>query len=504
MMPHLVASCTSADFVRSRLCDLRFYTKVRMYESYLFTDQYWFARFLFYRGLFLTYFIAFLVSWRQFPPLCGEEGILPFTRIIDKRSFWESPSLFHYWPSDGAVRIVCLVGMVVSAAGFFGLEWLGPYVVGGALFVLWGLYLSLVNVGGLFYGYGWESLLCETGALSIFLGGAHQPVSIVVLFLFGWLLFRVMFGAGMIKIRGDQCWRDLTCMDHHYETQPMPNPMSWFTHHLPGWWHKLEVLGNHFTELLVPFLYFLPQPVSGIGGVCTITFMGWLMITGNFSWLNFLTGVLALLLLPDSFFTMVGLDVPVSSLIGVSLPMQVLILLFALLVLTLSYYPAKNLISSNQLMNAGFDPFNLVNTYGAFGTITRTRFELVVEGRDEEGNWREYEFKGKPTDPERRPPQWAPYHLRLDWQLWFAAMPQRRSYWLQGLVEKLEENDPSFMCLLHNNPFEGTDGPETVRIRRFVYEFTDVEEWNETGRWWNRTFYQNVITPQDNLNMRSF
>ncbi len=474
-----------------------------MYESYLFSDNYWFARFLFYRGLFLTYFLAFLASLRQFPPLCGEDGILPFTRMIRRRTFREAPSLFHYFPSDTAVRISCWIGMLVSVAGFFGLEWLGPYAVGAGLLVLWILYLSIVKVGGLFYGYGWESLLCETGVLSIFLGGAHQPVSHVVLVLFAWLLFRVMFGAGMIKIRGDECWRDLTCMDYHYETQPMPNPLSWFAHHLPGWWHKLEVLGNHFTELFVPFLYFLPQPVSGIGGVLTVAFMGWLMLTGNFSWLNFLTAVLALLLIPDSFFGLMGLDVPVTSFSSTGPVFQILIILFALLVFGLSYHPARNLISSNQLMNAGFDPLNLVNTYGAFGSITRTRFELVVEGRDENGNWKEYEFKGKPTDPRRRPPQWAPYHLRLDWQLWFAAMPQRRSIWLQGLVRKLKENDPSFTKLLYKNPFEGTDGPEAIRIRRFIYEFSDVEQWREEGRWWNRTFYQNVITPNSDLKMRS-
>lgn len=236
----------------------------------------------------------------------------------------------------------------------------------------------------------------------------------------------------------------------------------------------------------------------------TVGFMGWLMITGNFSWLNFLTAVIAFLLLPDSFFTMLGMNMEVVPHTGVSIAFQVLILLFAVLVLFLSYYPAKNLVSSNQLMNAGFDPLNLVNTYGAFGTITRTRFELVVEGRDDEGNWHEYEFKGKPTDPKRRPPQWAPYHLRLDWQLWFAAMPQRRSFWLQELVKKLEANDPSFTKLLHENPFEGTDGPEAVRIRRFVYEFTDPQEWYEHGRWWNRTFYQNVITPEGDLNRRTF
>ncbi len=466
--------------------------------DYLLTDNYWMARFLFYRGLFFTYFLAFLVALRQFPPLCGEDGVLPFTRLIEKRSFLEAPSLLHFFPGDRAVKIISVSGMVLSLIGLGGLEWFGPYAVGGCLILLWVLYLSLVKTGRLFYGYGWESFLCETGALAVFLGGAHQKVPVILLYLFAWLLFRVMFGAGLIKIRGDQCWRDLTCMDYHYETQPMPNPLSWFAHHLPGWWHKLEVAGNHFVELIVPAFYFAPQPLSGVAGGITAAFMGWLMLTGNFSWLNFLTAVLALLLLPDSFFAYAGIEPLVTELVDPHIAYQIAFYLFALLVFILSYYPARNLLSKNQLMNAGFDPFNLVNTYGAFGSITRTRYELVVQGRNEDGEWKTYEFPGKPTDPRRRPPQWAPYHLRLDWQLWFAAMRHRPSHWLSGLVRKLLENDPEFTRLLRHNPFEDSDGPDEVRIHRYRYEYSDPDElWNE-GRWWNREFVE-VVTPPRSL-----
>jgi len=464
-------------------------------EAYLLTDRYWFARFLFYRGLFLTYALAFLVALRQFPPLAGEDGILPFTTLLKRRSFREAPSLLRFWPTDTGVRTFSAVGLVLSLAGLGGIEWLGPWVTGGVLIVLWALYLSLVKVGRLFYGYGWESLLCETGALSVFLGGAHQQVSVVLLFLFAWLLFRIMFGAGMIKIRGDQCWRSLTCMDYHYETQPMPNPLSWFAHHLPSWWHKGEVLGNHFVELIVPFFLFLPQPVSGIAGLVTASFMGWLMLTGNFSWLNFLTGVIAILFIPDSFFAAVGIEPGMTGGAVLHPVYHVLLLAFALVVLGLSYRPAKNLVSKNQLMNAGFDPLNLVNTYGAFGHITKTRYELVVQGKDPDGNWHTYEFRGKPTDPERCPPQWAPYHLRLDWQLWFAAMPRRRSGWLMAMVEKLLDNDPEFLRLIHDNPFEDREGPEQIRIDRYKYSYTDFEELYEEGRWWNRSKVEEVVPP---------
>jgi hypothetical protein len=460
------------------------------------THHYWLARFLFYRGLFLTYLSAFLVARHQFIPLAGENGILPFTRLVEERSFLDAPSLFHWFPSDRAVRWVSNTGVVLSLVGLFGVEWLGTTVVALVLLVIWASYLSLVKVGRLFYGYGWESFLCETGALSVFLGGAYTPVPSVMPYLLGWLLFRVMFGAGLIKIRADQCWRDLTCLDYHYETQPMPNPLSWFAHHLPSWWHKLEVAGNHVTELVVPFLYFAPHPYAAVGAILTLAFQGWLMLTGNFSWLNFLTIVVSIPLIPDGVFP--GWADTIQPAMGSIHPVhQYATWGFALVVIVLSYYPAKNLISSNQLMNAGFDPFNLVNTYGAFGSITKTRNELVVQGRREGGEWKTYEFKGKPTAVDRCPPQWAPYHLRLDWQMWFAAMRPRPRYWMVGMLDKILRNDSAFTSLLHRNPFEGTDGPDEVRVQRFQYEYTDPGEWWETGHWWKRRYVDQLFRPMD-------
>src|SRR5262249_38586423 len=157
------------------------------------------------------------------------------------------------------------------------------------------------NVGQTFYGFGWESMLLEAGFLAIFLGDARTAPSVIVIWLIRWMLFRVMFGAGLIKIRGDECWRDLSCLIYHYETQPMPNPCSWYFHWLPKPIHQVGVLFNHFTELVVPFFYFAPQPFALIAGLITIVFHGWLAISGNFSFLGLLTMVLALATLDDRF-----------------------------------------------------------------------------------------------------------------------------------------------------------------------------------------------------------
>jgi len=232
------------------------------------------------------------------------------------------------------------------------------------------------------------------------------------------------------------------------------------------------------------------------------------MLTGNFSFLNFLTVVIAGSLFADAVVSgaldflapsgFAGLAVPVPSvppaadLAPLPLPYQVAIAGLVVLVAVLSYYPVTNMLSSRQAMNRAFDPLNLVNTYGAFGSITKTRYEIVVQGtRDEtitaDTEWETYEFYGKPTDLERRPPQWAPYHLRLDWQLWFAAMrpSPARSPWFVHLLAKLLAADEATLSLVRTDPFDG-DPPRHVRAVRYRYAFTDPVTWRETGRWWDR------------------
>jgi hypothetical protein len=456
---------------------------------------YWLTRFALQRGLALLYLVAFVVALRQFRPLAGEDGLLPIADYVDRWSFRERPSLLYLSPTDRTAAWMARVGVALSALALVGVpSMLGTPVQVAVWATLWALYLSFVNAGQLFYGYGWESMLCEAGALAIFLGGWELATPAVVVWLFRWLCFRNMIGAGLIKIRGDQCWRDLTCMDYHYETQPMPNPASWFAHHLPDRFHRVEVAGNHVVELAIPFLYFAPQPIASLAGAVTIAFMGWLLLTGNFSWLNALTVVLAFSLFADPIVlaaaSAVGVALAVPSVAG-SLWLELPAWAYAVVVLALSYYPVRNMLSSTQRMNTSFDPLNLVNTYGAFGSITKTRYELVVQGTtdatvDESTEWETYEFYGKPTDVSRRPPQWAPYHLRLDWQLWFAAMqPLRRNPWFLHFLAKLLEADPDTLSLLRTDPFDG-DEPTHVRALRYEYRYTTPAERGETGDWWRR------------------
>jgi hypothetical protein len=468
-------------------------------------ESYWLVRVVFQRGLALLYLLAFLVAATQFRPLAGEDGLLPLEWYVEGVSFRERPSLFYVVPTDRAIGIAAWIGVALSALALVGVPYWLPtgYATPASMVLwatLWALYLSFVNAGQTFYGYGWESMLCETGFLAIFLGAGTVAPPFVVILLLQWVLFRNMFGAGLIKLRGDDCWRDLTALDYHYETQPIPNPVSWFAHHLPDRFHRVETFGNHVLELLIPFLYFAPQPLSALAGLATIGFQGWLMVTGNFAWLNALTIVLAIPTFSDGVLASV-LPISTPATAPTPLYLEAAAILLAVLVVALSVRPVKNMLSERQLMNTAFDPLHLVNTYGAFGSVTRDRYEVVVEGTADEEltpetEWQPYRFEGKPTDPERRPPQVAPYHLRLDWQLWFAAMSPtpRRSPWVLRFLVKLLEADAATLDLLAGDPFDG-EPPAHVRAVRYRYRYTTPEERAASGRWWSRERVGTYVHP---------
>jgi hypothetical protein len=452
------------------------------------------SRLVFQRGLAALYLVAFLTAALQFRALLGERGMLPVPRFVKRVPFRAAPSLFHLYYSDRFFAAVAWGGCAVSAALLAGLHDLLP--LWGALLlwlVPWALYLSIVNVGQTWYGFGWESLLLETGFLAVFLGNDEVAPPVLVLFLLRWILFRVEFGAGLIKIRGDACWRKLTCLHYHHETQPMPGPLSWFFHHLPGPLHKAEVAANHVTQLVVPFLLFTPQPVAAAAASLMILTQLWLVLSGNFAWLNWITIVLAL--------PAVRFPGPASPAAPAPLWYVVVVSAVALLLVVLSYRPVANLVSRRQVMNRSFDPLHLVNTYGAFGSVSRVRYEVVIEGtRDdsprEDADWRAYEFRGKPGDPRRWPRQFAPYHLRLDWLMWFVGLsPAYAGAWFGALIERLLEGDRATLRLLRRSPFPPERPPRWVRARLFRYRYTTWRELRETGACWHRIHVRDLLPP---------
>ena len=460
--------------------------------TWLEAPDYWLARLVIERGIAAIYGIAFLVALRQFTPLLGERGLLPVPDFVQSVPFRASPSLFHFRYSDRLLQACAWTGLALSAVVVLGLPdgWPIPLEM-LAWIVLWALYLSIVNVGQTFYSFGWETLLLEAGFLAIFLGPAWTTPALPLTYLVRWLVFRVEFGAGLIKMRGDRCWRDLTCLYYHHETQPMPNPLSWYFHHLPQRLHRLEVLGNHVGQLVVPWLLFAPQPVASVAGAIIVATQSWLVLSGNFSWLNVIVIVLAFSAFDNA---TVGWILPIAH-PPLELPVAYALTVIAIagLVLVLSYRPAKNLVSSRQLMNSSFEPLHLVNTYGAFGSVTKRRYEVILEGTDDPAPdrstvWREYQFKAKPGDVRRRPPQYAPYHLRLDWLMWFASFSSPAHHdWFVPLMVRLLTNDRPTLALIAGNPFPD-EPPRAVRAQLYLYRFTTPAERRATGAWWHRTY----------------
>ena len=312
---------------------------------------------------------------------------------------------------------------------------------------------------------------------------------------------------GLIKLRGDPCWRDLTCLRYHHETQPMPNPASWWFHHLPRRLHTVEALANHATQLVIVWGLLLPQPVATAAALVVLVTQLYLMVSGNFAWLNALTLVLASSVVDGRVWEAVSPEQPAH--LAAPRWYLVLVVVVSAGLLALSWRPAANLLSRRQRMNASFDPLHLVNTYGAFGSVTRTRYEVIVEGtaNPDPGPaavWQEYEFRGKPGDVRRRPPQVAPYHLRLDWLMWFVGLdPGYGNRWLLPFLRKLLEGDRDTLRLLRRSPFPPEAPPAFVRVRRFRYRFTNRAERRETGAWWVRTPVGTLVDPLSLGDVRS-
>ncbi len=477
-------------------------------------SSYWLTRFFLLRLLGLIYAVAFLVAANQIVPLIGTHGLLPLPLFMERvrevfgsslGAFLHLPSLFWFFHSDRALVVVAWIGAALSIVVLAG------YANAILLAILWFLYMSLVHVGQDWYGYGWEVQLLETGFLAIFLCPLldarpfpRRPPPLVVIWLFRALVFRIMLGAGLIKIRGDASWRNLTALYYHFETQPLPNPLSRWFYFLPHPLLRVGTLFNHIAELAAPWFVFWPRMARGIAGLIIIAFQIVIILSGNLAFLNWLTIVPALACFDDAMWARI---VPralanraqhAAAAAVESKPMKATAWTIAALIALLSLQPLLNMFSSHQIMNTSYDRLDLVNTYGAFGSVGKERFNIVFEGTDsyfpdETAKWKPYLYKGLPVALDCRPPQVAPYQLRLDWQMWFAAMGTPNEYpWTLNLIWKLLHNDAATLSLFANNPFP-QHPPRYVRAVWYRYRFARPD--NKEGLWWRRDQKQIWLPP---------
>jgi hypothetical protein len=475
-------------------------------------DTYWLTRFVLLRWMGFVYLVAFYVAARQLVPLVGADGLTPvrlfFERVATNPEYGDAlggflsyPSLFWINDSDFMLRLIPWIGVVLSCVVLAG------YANALIMTVLWFFYVSIMHAGQTWYGYGWEIQMSETGFLCIFLCPlldgrpfSLRPPPIQIIWLFRWLIVRIMLGSALIKLRGDSCWRDLTALYYHFETQPIPNPFSRYFHFLPHPVLQFGVIWTFIVELIAPFFCFWPRWGRYIAGAIIISFQLTLIISGNLSFFNWLTILPALACFDDRVWRRLVPTYLASRAVEAQLaarrspPMNGLAWAVVVLVGLLSIEPVLNLVApgeSGQAMNASFsyDTLHLVNTYGAFGAVGRDRPVIIFEGTDSDYpeqtmDWKEYPYVGSPWDPKLRPPFIAPYQPHLDWQLWFAAMSSWEQYpWTLNLVWKLLHNDRKTLGLFAGNPFP--DHPPKY-VRAVLYQYRFARPGNAEGLYWIR------------------
>jgi hypothetical protein len=487
------------------------------------------ARFSILRLLALVQLAAFVSLAWQLDSLIGSDGLLPAAQWLDSvraglgfEAYWRVPTLFWLSASDGAMHVACAAGIALSAAALLGVTHAGVELA------IWALYASFVHVGQIFYGYGWELQLLETTVLASFLcpwrGWRPLPRTrspVVVLWLFRWLVFRVMLGSALIKLRGDPCWLDFTCLDFHFETQPNPNPLSYWLHAAPHGVHVAGVVFTYAVELLVPWFAFpfAFRRARLWAGVGLVALQVMLIASGNLSFLNWLTIVPALACFDDDVlarFLPRGLRrawrARLAALRPPSLGQARGAGAWAVVVAILSVAPVANLASCDQRMNASFDPLDLVNTYGAFGSVDRARYEVILEGSQAPAlgpatAWTEFELPCAPGTPTRHPCVVTPYHYRLDWQMWFVGNAAPRGEriaqepWLVHLIWQLLRGEPQATRLLARPPFaEGP--PRWIRAGIWRYEFSRAPG----PAWWSRERVGELLPPVsvDDPGLRAF
>jgi lipase maturation factor 1 len=541
------------------------------------------ARWAILRLLGAVYFVAFLGAYFQNLGLIGTHGLQPASNAMKRlrqsvdpgttpwQGFMEHPTLFWWFDvTDFRMQAFAATGMLLSSSVM--LLGLNSWFV---MFVLWLLDFSIVTIARetSFYAYGWESQLLETGFLSIFLCElphlVHEPSSgwrvralwkdsnppatssvypsPLIMWLFRWLCFRIALGAGLIKIRGSSCWARKTCLWYHFETQPIPSPSSFFFHFLPKWVLSravdLDLLVQVYTSwmVLVPDVYIPGFRDWGIltflrrsGGFLQAGFMVNIMLSGNFAFLNHLTMIPALACLDDKCWPsnlrrlatgaqLVGLEGSQRKPVNTIPPRIIIDVALGLLIGYLSFPVITNLLQyggSRQVMNGSFDNFRLVNTYGAFGDVGQARYEPIVSLRMNGTEWIELEFPCKPGQVTRRPCFCAPYHYRLDWNIWFIGFPphsaylQQREKWLYILLEKIlgkgSTNERPWLNLLARpsaallrQHYGSADLPSVVKVDMYHYQMA-APLWSLIFHmivhrreviWWRREFKESLIPP---------
>jgi lipase maturation factor 1 len=480
-------------------------------------------RWIFLRGLGLIYFSAFYSLFFQIKGLIGPNGILPavdylqlVTTSLHGKRFWFAPSLLWFGAGNHALMALCWGGLIAAALVVLNL-W--PRVSLALCFVF---FLSFVSVAQDFSSYQSDGMLLEAGFIALFFAprglrpglGSANPPSRASLFLLQWEWFRIYFESGVGKLAsGDVSWRTLRAMDDYYQNGPLPTWIGWYVQHLPHWFHASATAYTLLTETLIVWMLFLPRRWR-IACACIVTpFEISILLTANYTFLNYLVLLLGILLLDDRtiewllprrvqlFIARGQVNVTVDAASDQTGPgfewrkiMSAAGMLMSAVCLGLIFYSATaqllfKLAPSLPIPEAPvrwLDPFRIANRYGLFEVMTHERYEIEFQGSNDGKNWIAYPFRYKPQAINRAPGIYAPYQPRFEWNLWFASLGSWREYrFVVWTEERLLKNDPDVLALFAENPFAEAP-PKQVRAVIYQYWFTDLKTKHATGNWWRR------------------
>jgi hypothetical protein len=475
------------------------------------------------RGLGVVYLSAFGSLAVQVDGLIGSRGILPAAEYLDRAAqvlgtgpsaCWQLPTLLWIDASDRMLHALCWGGLGLSVLLIAGI------LPGPCLAMLWLFYLSLTVAGQVFLRLQWDTLLLESGLLAVLLtpwgfrlGRADDEPGRFAVWLFRWLVFRLMFLSGVVKLTsGDPAWRSWRVLDYHYWTQPLPTWTSWYIHQMPPWFHWLSIGFMFYAELVAPFFVFGPRILRRVGFASIVLLQVLIAATGNYGFFNLLSIVLCLSVLDDRDYKAIGAivrrkgkatregEAPSEPLLHGeasseahrghlwSLPRRIVVgLVGAILVAVTAsqtietVWPGTVIPAPIQVVAQWIEPLHVAYPYGLFRVMTKERPEITVEGSDDGVSWKPYRFRWKPCELDRRPRFTTPHMPRLDWQMWFAALGGdcRSERWFLRFEQRLLEGSPEVLALLRENPFPDRP-PRYVRARLSLYTFT---RWGSHD-WW--------------------
>jgi lipase maturation factor 1 len=465
------------------------------------TRPYDISDYLFQKAIAVAYLIAFLSFGAQALGLIGSGGLLPVGSYLNAArealgpsAYWRLPTLLWLDSSDGMIRAVWIAGAVFALAAAIGAL---PRIALACCLVL---YLSIISAGQSFMTFQWDYLLLEAGLLAVFVDGG-----ILRNWLVRWLLFRLMFLSGLVKLTsGDPTWRSLTALQYYYQTQPLPTPLAWYMHQLPAAFQSASVLLLFLAELIAPVFLFTGKRFRVWAAAVIVALQVLIALTGNYTFFNYLAIVLCLSVLEDAWWPERIRGLIKSRAEHRFQPRWPRMQRYVSVALLAVLVPVSLMVAFQSLslgVPAGVSrlldwiaPFGLVNAYGLFANMTTTRPEIIVEASMDGQSWQEYEFRYKPGNLKREPQFVAPYQPRLDWQMWFAALGSyQENPFVVNLMVRLLEARPEVLALLGRAPF-GRERPRYVRALLYEYRFTDWATYSGTRAWWTRE-YKRIYFP---------